>query len=173
MSSKYAFSLRNAVLGGLMGSLAAGGCTPLPSNARTADSAVTQDSATLDVGDSGADVTIFRNDGAAGDASLDAGTEGGTDVSTDLAVDAAIDVPADSGADVAPDLPTVTDAPVVIDVPVAIDVPVDVSSPDVPLPESRLLIGTFVSSGTSSPLLTGGFTWHGLTSGGRLEGWLH
>jgi hypothetical protein len=47
----------------------------------------------------------------------------------------------------------------------------DVPPPDAPLATGPRLTGTFVSSGTSTGRLSGGFVWHGGST--RLSGWLH
>lgn len=51
------------------------------------------------------------------------------------------------------------------------DAPTDVPPPDAPLATGPRLTGTFVSSGTSTGRLSGGFVWHGGST--RLSGWLH
>lgn len=52
------------------------------------------------------------------------------------------------------------------------DAPGDVApdGPDAPAPTGPRLTGAFVSSGSSSDRLSGGFVWHGGSS--RLSGWL-
>ena len=84
----------------------------------------------------------------------------------------ALDAPTDGDApasDVVPDgdAPATTD--VFPDADVALlDAPVDM--PDAPPPGAARLTGAFVSSGSTSPRLSGGFVWHGGSS--RLTGWL-
>ena len=51
------------------------------------------------------------------------------------------------------------------------DAPADGPAPDAPPATGPRLTGTFVSSGTSTGRLSGGFVWHGGSS--RLSGWLH
>lgn len=76
----------------------------------------------------------------------------------------ALDAPTDSDA-LAPDVAPDGDAPVG-------DAPGDVApdGPDAPAPTGPRLTGAFVSSGSSSGRLSGGFVWHGGSS--RLSGWL-
>lgn len=140
------------------------GCTPFPATPRPIDAAGMQDSpsnqpdqlAVVDVApDALADTGIVTPVDAAQDTGNDIGTTMPTDVPEDVSVDAG-GVPADIPVDAPVDRPMVVDAP-----------------SDVPLVETRLLVGTFVSSGGSTGLLTGGFTWHGGANGGLLQGWLH
>lgn len=72
------------------------------------------------------------------------------------------------GAALTPDVTPDGDAPSPPDV--APDVAVPDAPPDAPPPSAARLTGTFVSSGSTSPRLSGGFVWHGGSS--RLSGWL-
>jgi len=139
------------------------GCTPFPAAPRPVDAATLQDSSN-NLPDQPALVDVPS------DASVDAGSVTPVDAPTDAVADTGMTTPVDVPDDVPVDAG-------VLPVDVPLDAPVDrpdvVDAPaDVPLPEARLLVGTFVSSGSSTGLLTGGFTWHGGSSGGLLQGWL-
>lgn len=76
----------------------------------------------------------------------------------------------------APDALVDRDVPAPLDAPDG-DVPppdvlpdADVPPPDAPPATGPRLTGTFVSSGTSTGRLSGGFVWHGGSA--RLSGWL-
>lgn len=79
------------------------------------------------------------------------------------------DAPADGEAP-APDVALDGDAPAPLDGPADADVVQLDAPPDGPTPGAARLTGTFVSSGSSSPRLSGGFVWHGGSA--RLSGWL-
>lgn len=69
------------------------------------------------------------------------------------------------------DAPSTPDVAVDGDAPTALDGEApDGPAPDAPPPGAARLTGAFVSSGSSSTRLSGGFVWHGGSS--RLSGWL-
>lgn len=139
------------------------GCTPFPATPRPVDAATLQDSS-----NNPPDQPVLVD--VSSDASVDSGSVTPVDAPQDAVVDTGMTAPVDATDDVPVDagvLPVDVPLDTPVDRPDVVDAPVDV-----PLPEARLLVGTFASSGTSTGLLTGGFTWHGGSSGGLLQGWL-
>ncbi len=89
----------------------------------------------------------------------------------DALVDRDVPAPLDApDADVDRDVSAPLDAPDADVAPPDVLPDADVPPPDAPPTTGPRLTGTFVSSGTSTGRLSGGFVWHGGST--RLSGWL-
>ncbi len=142
--------------GWMVGVIVAMGCTPLP------EAPTLRADAAIDTGDNG-----MMDAGTADRGTVDDRIDGGMPMDTDVFGD---EFPMIDGGDAdVIDVPTDTD----VGRSDVIDVPTDADAGSVAADVPRL-VGGFVSSAIVGPpgRLSGGFTWQGVVSGMRLEGWL-